>query len=459
VERSAPGSLVIVMTIALAFAAPAFWVLPSIDDWSTVRPYIDGLPDGALRPGTFFRPIEGLLRLGAGIFPEHSALWMHSWVVAGHVLSVLGLYQLLKGFGPIGTVATCVFAGSSSVAAAVWSVDSAIQTWSTAVGLASVLLYRRNPKPLGPWLFAAAISALWKESGLVWFLLAPLCATYLLRQEHRRTLVPACLAGMGALCLYFIARLTLSFSLPVFGGGRYSLHLDPSIWVKNAAQLCFTASTAVDTVALLGDPGRQNLGWTTVALSIPLLAWIGWYAFAGSNRQFLRVPVLLLIAAGPHLVLGHVSEMYTHPVLAVLCLAVVPNAAANTSAIALTRGRWALALYALASTISTSHKAYEMITTGWRAKAVLLDLTRQWAPRPLPASVCIVAPSPHGNSGYSVFQAAPPEASGFGRLFYAQGDHRLPREFVARPDLQACKVSGAQAVIWFEGDHPAISEL
>jgi hypothetical protein len=442
---------------AAAFALPAFAVPPALDDWSTVHPYLDGLPQNALQPTKFFRPLEQCLRWVTGRLPEAHIPLMHAATVVGHLVSAWMLHELLRPRGHrIACVAAMLFATSPALGASVWSVDSAIQTWSTAFGLLAVWLYRVHPAGwnAGLWVLASTIAVLWKESGLSWWLLPPWLFAFetLVATGHINwaKLRRATLTGLGLVVGYLILRQVFAEGegIPI-GEGRYSVQLSPVTWLFNALQLAGVSATAADTVALLGEPGRRGWGAFSLLVSSALVAVSGFDVWRTYRVKVASLGLGLVgLAMGPHLLMGHVSEMYAHPIAAAWCLVLsLPG-----SMVLLRAKRWAVAAFVAMAVPVSALKLTEMIQTGRTAERVGAELVRQWPAEPLPRTLCLVPNAALAERGYSVFQAPPAKAAMWGRALSGQWRWRAPTAYVEGASQDECRATQADGMVYFDAE-------
>jgi len=405
-----------------AFSLPALWVLPALDDWRTAAPIAD-LSWDLLRPGLFWRPLDRLLRALLEHTPWAHTHLLHLVVVAGHGLSGWQVYRLAaKAAAPAGTArniatwATIIFLCTPAVGAAAWSLDSAVQTWSTALGLLAARVYLSSPasrpKTAG-WILLCLASLLWKESGLAWLLVCPLLPAALGQPSPCRRVLPGLLLGVAVLAGYLGLRLALGLPAPLLDAhSPYHLLVNPLVWLRNGTMLLGVAGSTVDTLLLLGPaPWLALAALSALAgLLLPgllLLSCRGW-----SRGRRLAALLVLVMVMGPHLPLARVSEMYAHPLTAALAV-LLAGAAPH---IPTSRRRWlatALALFLIAAVAVDAHKLLSMVRTG-RGAARLGAQVAAAAGKIAPKKICaVVHPAAEGR-GYSVFQAAPAPASGWG---------------------------------------------
>lgn len=435
---------------------PAFYVRPAGDDWMTFAP-LSGLSWSLLRPHVLWRPFEPIFRWlmglwAAQLFPGSA----HALVIAGHAFTGWWAYKILRETG----VGSAVIAGSVGMmllfpgsAAAVWSVDSAIQTWSTACALWSVLVLLRSQDRQWPvaWLAPLALAMLWKESAVGWTLGAP-CMVGVLSKRTRpylsRRLLRASLLGLALLGVYLVCRMVLGDAMPRIGAeSRYTLAFSPATIARNLIQLFGVVTLPVDTLALLGRPRVPILVAVTAAMGAPMLLltiwrWIRTQTFGCSLLGLASV----ICAALPHLIIPHVSEMYAHPVIAATVLLVAPL----FDEIALARRHLLapLACLFLGTVVSNGHKLHAMIASGEGGRAVGRRIADQY---PVRARLVCSIPFWAAENGYSVFQIAPGPASGWGKAVLQEWGWPPDVDFVRMSTIEECRAVRADLVVKFTG--------
>jgi hypothetical protein len=414
--------------VGLLFGLPCLAIGPAGDDWFTAHPWLT-FPWPYLVPqGAFWRPLEHVVYWLGGLVLAWHIHVCHLAAIFGHVASVAVLCLLLEGMGVVRLVAFLaagLVALHPATAAAVWSVDSNLQTWSTAFGLLACLLALRGQK--WSWLVAAIVASLWKESGTAWFVAVPMLR---LTTETRRGIGPQKLraglrasrgwfaTGLLGATVYFAARFALSGHLSLgAGGGRYAFGLDPLVWTNNAALLLGAVVVPADTVAILGRAHSLVAGLAPALLAVPFLAVVlrklarsvvgravwPWLAF-----------LMLLAVTAPHIFIGHVSEMYAHPLVLAIT---VPTCLllAEQQRISARSASLLLVPLLLAFLIVDVSKYREMLATG-RLGEVFARQNRAVAEPYRKSGVCFV-PDDRGDwgRGYSVFQLDTAPAAGWGK--------------------------------------------
>jgi len=452
-----PWSIRIPVLAWVLMSLPAFFVLPAGDDWRTSSPLF-ALEWNALRPNMLWRPFEPVVRRLIGfaatmVYP--SAL--HALVIVGHAMTGFFVYRLLREArttawaAGIATALVLIFPGAG---AAVWSVDSAVQTWSTGCGLWSVFLLatrRQHRWPLA-WLAPAFLSMVWKESGTAWPIAAPclvaLIGSWTQPLEWRRT-CRALTLGIGLLACYLLIRTSLAQTGGIgAAAGRYSLSLSPVVLGRNFGMLGAVALLPIDTLALLGSPRNLGLAATTAAAGIPLLLLCVWACIRtlGVARIFLATASLVVIAV-PHLVLEHVSEMYAHPLIAGAALVFLPALCAfGIGRRVVTAGAACAFLGAL---LSDAHKLTAMIEAGHSASDVGIRIVAEHAQAP--RIICAV-PAVNFPAGYSVFQISPGPASGWGASAQQAWGWSPRTEYLRLKSIEECQAQHSDVTVLFAAD-------
>jgi hypothetical protein len=437
--------------------APAFRMLPVYDDWFMGGPILT-FDWNLLRPQRiFWRPFEmlwrGLLALEPGLHPHLS----HALAACAHASCVLLVFALVRAMRlalPIAATTAAAFAIFPSVAAAVWSIDGVAQTMSSAFGLLGVFAFIKGSggRRLPLWIACAALSVLWKESGIAWFLGVPLLGTLIQVQARDRRIDLARLMqplGIGLLgVVAYLALRALLATGQVLGEdeGRYSVQFNPATWLVNLSMLLAVTLSPLDTVSLFGDPRRIGAVVLTAALGLPLLMKVVLHL---PHVYSLPVAVLavasVLAVMGPHLLMGRVSEMHAHHVTAVVFLILAPAVAAAASqqkAILVGAGIAMLA----AALLTNLNKMNEMVLTGERAATVGFALVEAHGGAPPPRYVCVIRVGAEQARGYSVFQASPGPAAAWSLAARGVWGYGYPARQHYALDVQACPAD--VDVIW-----------
>lgn len=429
----------------LLISLPSFWVYPSLDNWSSSRPMTNVSWD-ILMPRLFWRPLEMVNLALVGALPFLYPWYLHLLAALGHGASGLAVHQLARRAGAGPTAAACatsLFLVSPAVGAAVWNVHGVTQTWSTAFGLGSAWAYVtfRDGWAGASWIGLAALAALWKESGLAFFVAVPVLGELARLSGGRgegnipsRRVVAGILMGLAGIGVYLLVRRALapgaSLGLP---RGPYALQADPLLWGRNLLMLLGVSLTTIDTVALFGFPRRPMWALASLAAGLPLLGVLVVSMLRSWGLERWRLAALgVLAVSAVYLPMGHVSEKYAHPLVAVLAILLAGGAATATHGLPRRSLTGALALFLISAAAVDVHKLTEMIRTGRGAEAVAGRIAAQTVGEP-PVRVCVVAVGRENARVYSIFQGEPGPASGWGLAVLPRWNWRFPRS-VSRAD-------------------------
>ena len=388
-----------------------------------------------LRPHLFWRPLEVLNRFVAGKLLFFYPGYFHLCAAVAHGACMFLIWRLLtrtRATPSVRTAGIALFAIAPGLVAPLWSVDGAAQIWSTAFGLAATLSLARGRRY--GWLFWLVLAALAKESGLGWSVAAPMIVLAVeggrsgteLETATARSLGTAMLGAAAVVAVYFVARSLLvdPEGIP-FVAGRYQLQFSPWSWLRNAAMIIGVAVSTVDTVFLFATSGTAWLGAGLAGLGLPLLFVVIRSALKQIAPRTLGAWFVAILAiVGPHLPLGRVSEMYAHPLVALLTL-LFASRLGETPAPSARTTRWAFSLALVGAFAVNAHKLSAMIETGERAREVGVRIAAQ-VNGELPTKICAVVPKDWQAPAYSVFLASPGPASAWGLSVRSQRGYRNP---------------------------------
>lgn len=424
----------------LAVSLPAFWVFPSLDNWTWGRPMTQVSWD-ILRPRLFWRPFEMFNFALIGALPFLYPWYLHLLAVLGHGASGLAVHHLVRRAGAdprAAAWATTLFLVSPAVGASVWNILGVTQTWSTALGLASVWAYVafREGRAGASWIGLAALSSIWKESGLAFFLAAPILGEWVRVSENRgsvaadsppRRVGAGMMTGVASLAVYGLLRWVLRPSAPLgLPTGRYSVHADPLLWSRNLLMLLGVSLTSVDTVAVFGSPWRPLWAITSLLAGLPLMGMVVVGVMrVWSLKRWSLAALSILAVSSVYLPMGHVSEKYAHPFVAVLAILLAGGAATASHGLPRQSLGAALGLFLLSAAAVDAHKLTEMIRTGRGSQEVAARIVSQTVGAP-PFKVCLVTVGRENAHIYSIFQGEPGPASGWGLSVLPHWNWRFP---------------------------------
>ena len=461
-RRFSPDGLFFLIVVASVSGA-AFLLPSAVDDFWTTRPLFSLGFNDLLVHGPLWRPFETLYLRSLGTFAELHDVYAHTVTLVGHFLSVWMLLVLLRNYTALSErtrlLLVLAFACHPGAIMAVWSLDSAVQTYSTFWGLAALLAYLRGSR--FTFLIFALFAVLSKESGASWFVLPPFIAALRDELKFDEALKAESVIDRAAQrTLWTKLFVDVMLGLLVFGGywllrqsltapdafvamdGSYQLAFtSPSQWLKNFASLGGVAATTIDTVAVFAEPRSPFLAGFTLALSLPALFSLSALFLALPRTALFFVLAVFVVVAGPHLPMGQVSEMYAYPLVAVLAL--VAGIATDhhwrrrekSSVVSgfLRRAPWIIGICFLGMFITDVHKGLAAFETGDIAKDVALAASTALGGTP-PETLCVLEQETSG--GYSGWKQGPIQASAFGLSVETTTAWRLPKIFslVSKPE-------------------------
>lgn len=308
-------------------------ISPMFDDW-----YYDTAPNpdfqlAQLLPGeAFWRPLDVLFGAFLGLCPKLFPVLNRAVVIFAHVANAyllsaiaekLEIKQSMRRFG------ICFFLFSSSIWAVVTSPDALNQAYSAFFGLLALYLYAKRGG--FSYIPLCMVALLWKESGVSWFFVIPVyevlvnCKTwdaFFKSKERILRAVKQVALSLLMVAVYFAVRFVLygEIALGSSEGGTYKLSLLSFSAVKNMVLLLASASTGVDSMALLGVEKSLLLAGVTLLLSGVFLAACAYgmiRMIRGKNHFFglLLLVICVLGLAFPLVILGNAGEMHAYPVL------------------------------------------------------------------------------------------------------------------------------------------------
>lgn len=433
--------------VAAVSVVAAFLVAPAGDDWVTATPIVTTTPVAHLMPSLFWRPFETLVRLLTGLEPWAFPALNHIVTGSGHVVSA-ALVCALANRGRAdrtgrSAIAGLVFFAAPAVCAAAWSTDTSGQTWSTALGLLATRLAVAD-RPGNPrWLAAALAAALWKESGLGWLLAAPaLRLAEPGRRAGRSDVVPFVFGALGLAAYAVVRYVVLGGGHPIDVQGRYALTADPLLWAVHGSMLLGAAIVPLDTIWFFRGGVSCLAALALAACAAPYVVLVTRSILRRLDaRELAAWAFATLCVLGPHVLPGRVSELYAHPVVALVVLFAFRGEPGRFP----TWRRRAFVAYLVVAVVASTHKWIEMRRTGVLAATATTEIAESWPARP-PASVCS-GPSADSGFAYSVFRMGPYAATYGGVSTRGVWGWERPIAFTFASTLDACCATGADAVI------------
>ena len=180
--------------------------MPTFDDFTYfTAPYPKSLSERLIPFGSYWRPFDALfgyfIERHVGLFP----LANHLCVFAGHIGNTFLLYRLLERLkvGPLArNFGLLYFYMAPGVLGTVLDIDSLNQTYSLLFDLMGLLCFvtLEGRWRLVGWIACTYVATLFKENGIMWFVITPLLASMFLHCS-KKTIFRFVAVGMCcALC-------------------------------------------------------------------------------------------------------------------------------------------------------------------------------------------------------------------------------------------------------------------
>jgi hypothetical protein len=304
----------------------------------------------------------------------------------------------------------------------VTSPDALNQAYSAFFGLLGLYLYAKR----GGYSYIplCMVALLWKESGVSWFFVIPVyevivnCKTwdaFFKSKERILRAVKQVALGLLMVLVYFVVRFALygEIALGSSEEGTYKLSLLSFSAVKNLVLLLASASTGVDSMALLGVEKSLLLAGFTLLLSGVFLAACAYgliRMIKGKNSFFglLLLVICVLGLALPLVLLGNAGEMHAYPVLCGMML--VFCFVLDRSGLTVKQLCIPVVCLFLAFGISSAHKLMSIYEYSDRTKELTESLYEQYEQCDEPTLYVVV----NDWKGYSVFTQSSAMGTSYG---------------------------------------------
>ena len=278
---------------------------------------------GLMPTKVYWRPFDRLIEYLLGFAPFLFPVINHVLVLSAHFTLCAVLYLLIRKithrrlFAAAGTLFFCLNTG---IVYTITNTDTINQSWAMLAGAASTFCFFKarlegKDRLYSGWLGAAALSSLFKEEGIAWFL-APVMMfmVYEYAKDERgiiRKNIAFIVTGVLGTLSYFAVRFMLMGSITLGSEtGRNVLSFSPAIIITILKNYCYIfagAGTCVDTLAFFLRPRNYPVLAVTGIVSV-----IFWGVIAGEvlrlfrqKRKVFMILVFLLVCA------MYVSSPYT----------------------------------------------------------------------------------------------------------------------------------------------------
>lgn len=422
-------------------AIGVFFIRPVYDDWfSAAYPRFDFQLSDLLPSGAFWRPIEnglgGLLASVPTWFPVFNHLLvvvlfsLTAWI-ARRILRICSVNAVIR------EVAFFVILLSPAGMATLFSIDAINQAGAAFFGMLSIYAYLRyvGSRRYLYWLLSAVVAVFFKESGIAYFVVAPLVAFAMSKPDWKSLVngksvkmwVLPVLSGILLAGIYFGVRLALSDGRMPFNenaSSNYAMHLCVVNILKNLGLLLGSVSTTIDTIALFCTPRNPAIVILSFLCGIPLLLLIlrSLVKVFCQNEfllKYLVLAVAIFCVAAPHLLMHHCGEMHAYsilPLFVIVAASLFGDCGVGGKYIGLS-----LSLYFLAAVGVDFHKYACMYRCGMLGEIIVEQIDEK--SENTPANVLILEVEDIDSKGYSVFCSS--AADSFFRGQYYRWKHRF----------------------------------
>lgn len=321
--------------ILLSFCV--FNLYPAHDDWGYASPKPSmNIIAGIMPTATFWRPFDRLIEYGLGFMPSLWPSFNHLVILAGFFITCIILHSMLekvtqdKFHSFIGSLFFCF---SPAIIITVTNSDYINQPYAFLAGLISLLCFFNAYYKC--WLIFAALSVLFKENGIVWFL-APVFVNIvyvyinsdkkfirLIREKFLFIII-----GLLGMITYFAVRFFLLGKGLALGAsvGRYQIIFSPIHILKNYVLILGGAATSVDALAFFLKPRNFIILIITFIVSVIFLGYIIaclYEIFRNNKRLFAGIIgffVCALYISSPYTLAGQISDAMAYEMSFMLAL-------------------------------------------------------------------------------------------------------------------------------------------
>lgn len=433
-----------------------FWIAVTVplgafgDDWyykttPNVRfEFSQLLPDGT----AFWRPLDVLFGALLGLCPNLFPLLNHVLVAFGHVLGCVFLYFILKDHFQMKALpiygALLIFMFGSGNFAAVASVDSLNQVWSSTFGIAAFLFYIKRYNGgsflnLIMYYLFCILSLFTKESGIMWGFLIPvlcilpeICSFGDIFGKHKFVRYEIAFAVICV--LYFAARIGLSRQGAV-ADADYSVSLSVAGIFRGFAMMIAGSVVSVDTVALFVRPQDMALVSLTVILNIPwMITMVSLFIRKLCDKKkvlsFLILLLCSLAAMLPNAVTT-VGEMHCYVFTFFLSL-IVAMMLENSEALLEVKVAFvaSLCMFLVSCGFVGVHKWKCLDESAKNSYTVLNQIQERYADKEPPENVLVVCVL-DGDEGYSIYSQPVANGSYYGFASKSLWDWEYPKRIKA----------------------------
>ncbi len=312
-----------------------YFIYPVCDDLYYAQPQPGKTLSQVFMPGQImWRPFDRLVEYILGYFPSLFPNLNHVIDLTGHFISCAVLYFLLKNFvrdKKSILIGCLLFWLSPAIVHTVTNSDFFNQCLAFTAGILSGVLFFKakltNKKIYFTlWMISAFLSTLFKENGIVWFVMPVVFYVvydYVILNKKFFDAIKGnifyIILGLLVALLYFAIRFALLGKIALGNsigveGSAYSVNLTMKNILKNYTSIIGGSITAIDNLALFLKPRNWTIliisGVISVIFLVLLLTGLI-KIFRNSKKLFVSIILIFFCAmliVVPYVIMGHVRE-------------------------------------------------------------------------------------------------------------------------------------------------------
>lgn len=408
----------------------SMFLRPTMDDWGYLcSPHMGTpFPKSLFPLTTYWRPFDGLLGFinttNHHLFPYLN----HLLIGIAHTINAFFVYGIAcqLGIRQRGLVITLLFFMlSPGILGTVLDVDSVNQAYSILFGLWAIYHYLSDFNK-NVWIkhiimgCLIILSTLWKENGLIFFLIPPILGYGIGIRTLKQALWDASLLLIYP-CIYFFVRLSLS-DLAIVSTGVYT-EGGLKMLVRNIGMFCVFPWLPLDYVSILHTPSRNALlAIITVLLTLPYVVFVI-HRIRNYNNSKLLISLFLclLLIVGIHLV-----TIFTvmHAYSATVITAIIMGVLTNNIKVRIQHVCIAI-LWIVSAIISDVHHIIKAYRSGEMGHQMALYTISQMK-KPVDKCKTVIIDTEYPK--YSMFCVRPYDSFGYGVSIKYENDYIWPKE-------------------------------
>lgn len=409
----------------------SMFLRPTMDDWGYLcSPHLGTpFPKSLFPLTTYWRPFDGLLGFinttNHHLFPHLN----HLLIGIAHTINSFLIYGIGSQLGirQRGLLITLLFFMlSPGILGTVLDVDSVNQAYSMLFGLWAIYYYLSDFSNKNIWIkhfimgCLIILSTLWKENGLIFFLIPPILSCGIGKRTLKQAFGDASKLFIYP-CIYLIVRLSLS-NLAIVSTGVYTEGGIKMI-ARNIGMFCVFPWLPLDYVSILHAPSRiVLLAVITVLFTIPYAVFVI-HRIRNYNNSKLLISLFLCLL----LIVGiHLATIFTvmHAYSAICISALIMGVLTNDIKVRI-QHVCIVILWVTSAIISDVHHVIKAYQSGEMGRQMALYTISQMK-KPVDKCKTVIIDTQYPK--YSMFCVRPYDCIGYGVSVEYENDYIWPKE-------------------------------